>query len=154
MIESPVEEWERMVEVNLLGMLYVAGAALPHLLDAASNGRGVADLVNVSSVAGRVARPNSAFYNATKHGVSGFSESLRQEMAGRDVRVSLIEPGAVSTEIFGHSRPEAFEQIEGRFAGVELLEAEDIADAIVYVVTRPRRVVVSEFMLRPSDQAG
>jgi NADP-dependent 3-hydroxy acid dehydrogenase YdfG len=154
-IDSPVEEWERMVEVNLLGLLYVARAALPHLLEAASKGpRDVADLVNVSSVAGRVARPNSAVYNATKHGVGGFSESLRQELVGSDVRVSLIEPGAVSTEIFGHSRREAFEQIESRFEGVELLEADDVADAIAYVVTRPRRVVISEFMLRPSDQAG
>ena len=95
---APVEEWERMVNVNLLGLLYCSKAALPHLLKAADGEpRGVADLVNVSSVAGRVPRLGSGVYNATKHAVGAFSESLRQEVTGRHVRISLVEPGAVTT---------------------------------------------------------
>ncbi|MGD9736630.1 MAG: SDR family NAD(P)-dependent oxidoreductase [Solirubrobacterales bacterium] len=154
-LEAPVEEWEQMVAVNLLGLLYVSKAALPHLLSAAeSEPRRVADLVNVSSVAGRVARLGSGVYNATKHGVGAFSESLRQEVTGRHVRVSLIEPGAVATELVSHNRPEVQERLKGRFDDVERLASEDIADAISYVVTRERHVAVNEVLIRPTDQAG
>lgn len=153
--DAPVEEWERMVEVNLLGLLYVAHAALPHLLAAAEQEpRRVADLVNVSSVAGRVARLGSGVYNATKHGVGAFSESLRQEVTARHVRVSLIEPGAVSTELASHNRPEIQEQMKRRFGDIERLEAPDIADAIAYVVTRPRHVAVNELLVRPTEQTA
>ena len=151
--QAPVEEWQRMVEVNVLGLLYCAHAAVPHLLRAAEDGpRGVADMVNISSVAGRVARAGSGVYNATKFGVGAFSESLRQELTQRSVRVSLVEPGAVATELTGHNRPEVLDTIKARFAGVERLEAEDVADAISYIVTRPRRVAVNELLLRPTDQ--
>ncbi len=155
-LEAPVEEWEQMVEVNLLGLLYVSKAALPHLLEAAdSEPRRVADIVNVSSVAGRVARLGSGVYNATKHGVGAFSESLRQEVTGRHVRVSLIEPGAVATELASHNRPEVREEMKKRFADMEeRLEAEDIADAIAYVVTRDRRIAVNEVLIRPTEQTG
>ena len=113
---APVEEWDQMVNVNLLGLLYCANAALPHLLEAAeSSERGVADLVNISSVAGRVVRLGSGVYNATKHAVGAFSESLRQEVTQRHVRVGLVEPGAVATELAGHNRPEVCESIEKRF---------------------------------------
>ena len=95
-----------MVEINLLGPLYCARAAPPHLLAAAEDGpRRVADMVNISSVAGRVARSGSGVYNLTKHGVGAFSEALRQEVTARHVRVSLVEPGAVATELAGHNRP-------------------------------------------------
>jgi len=152
-VDAPVEEWERMVEVNLLGLLYTARAALPHLLEAAGAGpRRVADLVNVSSVAGRIARKGSGVYNATKHGVGAFSEALRQEVSRRHVRVSLVEPGAVATELQSHNRPEVKEQIEKRFEDMEILRAEDIADAIAYVVTRPRHVAVNEILVRPTEQ--
>ena len=155
MLEAPVEEWEQMVQVNLLGLLYVSKAALPHLLEAAdSEPRRVADLVNISSVAGRVARLGSGVYNATKHGVGAFSESLRQEVTERHVRVSLIEPGAVATELTTHMREEVQEQTRQRFAETEMLEAEDIADAISYVVTRPRHVAVNEVLIRPTEQSG
>lgn len=154
-LDAPVEEWEQMVEVNLLGLLYVAKAALPHLLGAAeSEPRRVADLVNVSSVAGRVARLGSGVYNATKHGVGAFSESLRQEVTGRHVRVALIEPGAVATELSSHNRPEIQAQIKERFGDAERLEAADIAEAISYVVTRPRRVAINEVLVRPTEQTG
>jgi NADP-dependent 3-hydroxy acid dehydrogenase YdfG len=152
---APVEEWQRMVELNVLGLMYCAHAALPHLLRAASDGpRRVADLVNISSVAGRVARSGSGVYNATKFGVGAFSESLRQEFTKRHVRVSLVEPGAVETELAGHNRPEVLETLKGRFAGMERLQSEDIADAIVYVVTRPRHVAVNEVLIRPTEQEG
>jgi NADP-dependent 3-hydroxy acid dehydrogenase YdfG len=150
---APVEEWERMVEVNLLGLMYTGRAALPHLLEAAERGpRRVADMVNVSSVAGRIARKGSGVYNATKFGVGAFSESLRQEVARRHVRVSLVEPGAVATELQSHNRPEVREQIEKRFDDMEVLQSEDVADAIAYVVTRPRHVAVNEILVRPAEQ--
>lgn len=152
-LDAPVEEWHRMVNVNLLGLLYCSHAALPHLLRAAEDGpRGVADVVNISSVAGRVARSGSGVYNATKHGVGAFSEALRQEVAGRHVRVSLVEPGAVDTELTGHNRPEIRERIRRNFQGIERLEAADIADAISYIVTRPRHVAVNEMLVRPTEQ--
>ncbi len=153
--QAPVEEWQRMVELNVLGLLYCAHAALPHLLAAAEDGpRRVADMVNISSVAGRVARAGSGVYNATKFGVGAFSESLRQEVTQRHVRVSLVEPGAVETELAGHNRPEVQESIKGRFEGVERLQSEDIADAIAYVVTRPRHVAINEVLVRPTQQQG
>ena len=152
MEEAPVEEWERMVEVNLMGLMYVAKAAIPHLLEAAEGERGVADIVNVSSVAGRIARRGSGVYNATKFGVGAFSESLRQEFTKRHLRTSLIEPGAVATELSSHNRPEVRETIDRTFAEIERLQAEDVADAIAYVLTRPRHVAVNELLIRPTEQ--
>ena len=152
-LDAPVEEWDQMIDVNLRGLLYCAKASLPHLIAAAEEGpRQVADLVNISSVAGRVARLGSGVYNATKHGVGAFSESLRQEVTGRHVRVSLIEPGAVATELSSHNRPEVRDTIQQRFAGIERLADADIADAISYVVTRPRHVAVNEVLIRPTGQ--
>ena len=153
--QAPVQEWQQMVEINVLGLLYCAHAALPHLIAAAADGpRQVADMVNISSVAGRIARAGSGVYNATKFGVGAFSESLRQEVTERHVRVSLVEPGAVETELAGHNRPEVQESIAARFGGIERLQSEDIADAISYVVTRPRRMAVNEILVRPTEQQG
>lgn len=153
MEHAPVEEWQRMVELNVLGLMYCTHAALPHLLRAAEDSdRRCADIVNISSVAGRVARAGSGVYNATKFGVGAFSDSLRQEVTQRHVRVSLVEPGAVSTELAGHNRPEVLEMIAKRFEGMERLASEDIADAITYVVTRPRHVAVNEVLIRPTEQ--
>jgi len=154
-IGAQLEEWDRMVDLNLKGLLYCAHAALPHLLKAAEGGpRRVADLINIASVAGRVARAGVGVYNLTKFGVVAFSESLRQEVTKRHVRVSVVEPGVVSTELQSHMRPEAREATQKRFEGVEKLEAEDIADAIQYIVTRPRRVAVNEMLIRPTEQEG
>ena len=151
--DAPVEEWERMVQINVLGLLYCAKAALPHLLAAAEGDpRRSADLVNVSSVAGRLVRLGSGVYNATKHAVGAFSESLRQEVTGRHVRVSLVEPGAVATELVDHNRPEIQEGLHRRFATMERLEAQDVADAIAYIVTRPRHVAINEILIRPTEQ--
>ena len=150
--DAPTEEWDRMLGVNLAGLLYVAHAALPHLLRAADGEpRGVADLVNISSVAGRRVGTGGGVYHLTKHGVGAFSESLRQEVTERHVRVSLIEPGAVATELTDHLRPQIREQLRSG-SQFERMEAADIADAIAYVVTRPRRVAINEVLIRPTEQ--
>jgi NADP-dependent 3-hydroxy acid dehydrogenase YdfG len=154
-LEAPIEEWERMVDLNVKGLLYVAKAALPHLLRFADEGpRMVTDLVNISSVAGRRARAGSAVYNATKFGVGAFSEGLRQEVGERHLRVSLVEPGAVATELVGHNRPEVLAALKGRFGDIERLEAADIADTISYIVTRPRHMAINEILVRPTEQEG
>ena len=152
-VGAPTEEWDRMVSLNVQGLLYVSHAAVPHLLEAAAGDpRRVADLVNISSVAGRMTRVGSAVYNLTKHGVGAFSDSLRQEVTGRHVRVSLVEPGATSTELGDHLRPEIRDQLRSRLANVERLEAADIADAVAYIVTRPRHVAINEILVRPTEQ--
>jgi NADP-dependent 3-hydroxy acid dehydrogenase YdfG len=108
--------------------------------------------VNISSVAGRRANRGAGVYNLTKFGVGAFSESLRQEVTKRHVRVSLVEPGAVDTELPDHLREEIREGMSKRFADMERLEAEDIADAITYIVTRHRRIAVNEVLIRPTEQ--
>jgi NADP-dependent 3-hydroxy acid dehydrogenase YdfG len=149
--EAPLSEWQRMVELNVLGLLYCAHAAQPHLLRAAAEGpRQVADMVNISSVAGRKARVGSAVYALTKFGVGAFSDSLREELAKRHVRVSLVEPGATATELASHNRPEVLEAIRSQFG--QRMDAADIADAIVYIVTRPAHVAVNEILIRPTEQ--
>jgi NADP-dependent 3-hydroxy acid dehydrogenase YdfG len=150
---SDLDEWDRMVAINVQGLLYVAHAAIDPLLKAAEDGpRGVSDMVNISSIAGRVARRGSGVYNLTKWGVGALSESLRQEFATRHLRVSLVEPGAVATELTDHMKPEMRDATRNRFKDIERLEAEDIADNIEYIVTRPRRVAINEIMVRPTNQ--
>jgi NADP-dependent 3-hydroxy acid dehydrogenase YdfG len=152
-VGAPVEEWQRMIHLNLLGLLYCTHAALPHLLSSAeSQPREVADVVNVSSVAGRFARPGNGVYSATKFAVGAFSESLRQEVAGRHVRVTIIEPGATATELAFHNRPEVLEDMAKNFAGIALMTAEDIANSVRYAVTQPRHVAVNEILIRPTEQ--
>jgi NADP-dependent 3-hydroxy acid dehydrogenase YdfG len=152
-VDADTADWRRMVDINVSALLYCAHAAVPHLLAAAQGERNVADMVNVSSVAGRTVRRGSAVYNLTKHGVGAFSESLRQEVAERHVRVSLIEPGATATELRSHNRPEIQRMQEERFAGKRTMDAGDIADAILYVVTRPWHVAINEVLIRPTEQA-
>jgi NADP-dependent 3-hydroxy acid dehydrogenase YdfG len=144
---APTEEWRRMIDVNVYGVLYCTHAALP-LMTAQGSGH----IVNVSSVAGRFARQGSGVYNLTKFGVGAFSESLRQEGVALGVRVTLIEPGAVATELAGHNRPEVLEQIRKRFSDVERLSAQDIAAAILYAIGQPPNVSVNEVLVRPSGQ--
>ena len=150
---APTEEWDRMIDLNLKGLVNTTHAALPYLLSAVEDSeRGCADVVNVSSVAGRVARAGSGVYNLTKHGVGAFSESFRQEFAGRRVRTTVIEPGAVATELSDHVRDGVREQVRERFAGIRILEAVDVADAIAYAVTRPWHVSLNEVLIRPTEQ--
>ena len=154
-VDAPIEDWNRMVALNVQALLACSHAALPHLLAAAEDSpRGVADLVNISSVAGRVARLGSGVYNLTKHGINAFSESLRQEVTKRHVRISLVEPGAVDTELTHHLSDAARAGFQQRFREVELLQSSDIADAIAFVVTRPWRMSVNEILIRPTEQEG
>ncbi len=144
---APTEEWRRMIDANVYGVLYCTHAALP-LMHAQGSGH----IVNVSSVAGRFARAGSGVYNLTKFGVGAFSESLRQEAVELGVRVTVIEPGAVATELPGHNRREVLEQMAKNFAGVQPLEAKDIAEAILYAIAAPANVSINELLIRPSGQ--
>ena len=151
--ESDPADWDDMLSVNVQGLLYVTRASLPHLIRAAADApRGVADLVNISSTAGRVARPGNAVYALTKFGVGAFSEALRQEVLGQRVRVGLVEPGTVQTEITTALPPEAQAVLDKRTAGMVKLEPGDIADAVVYMVTRDRRAAVNEMLVRSAEQ--
>jgi NADP-dependent 3-hydroxy acid dehydrogenase YdfG len=152
-VDADPSDWERMIAVNVKGLLACTHAALPHLLRAAaSSERGVADIVNLSSTAGRFPRVGAGVYNLAKHGIGAFSESLRQEVTARRVRVSLVEPGAVDTELIDHLSPPALEGFRQRFDGVERLDADDVAETIAFIVTRPARVAINEVLLRPTDQ--
>ncbi len=144
---APTEEWRRMIHANVFGVLYCTHAALPLMA-----AQGAGHIVNVSSVAGRLARQGSGVYNLTKFGVGAFSESLRQEGVALGVRVTLIEPGAVATELVAHNRPEVLEQLAKGFAGVTPLRAEDISAAILYAIAQPANVSVNEVLVRPSGQ--
>jgi len=152
---APTEEWERMIDLNLKGLINTTHAALPHLLAAAEDSeRGCADVVNISSVAGRIARSGSGVYNLTKHGVVAFSESFRQEFTKRKVRSIIVEPGAVETELTDHIRDGVREQVRERFVDMESLKSEDVAEAIGFAVTRPWHVSINEILIRPTEQVG
>ncbi len=146
---ADTEEWRRMIEVNLLGLLYCTHAALPVMGEA-----GGGHIVNVSSVAGRTAAMGSAVYNMTKWGVVGFSEGLRQEVLHANVRVTCVEPGFVDTELQGHNEHplvvETMEKVRDQIG--DLLQSEDIADAVLYAVTTPQHVSINEVLVRPTRQ--
>jgi NADP-dependent 3-hydroxy acid dehydrogenase YdfG len=151
--EAPLQDWDDLVRVNVQGVLYVTRAAVPHLIDAAATSpRGVADLVTISSTAGWVARPNTAVYSLTKFGVNAFSEGIRQELLGKRVRVGVVGPGTVDTEIGSHLSPESREAFDRQTAGMVKLAPEDIADAVLYIVTRDRRVAVNHMLVRAAEQ--
>jgi NADP-dependent 3-hydroxy acid dehydrogenase YdfG len=154
-VGADVEDWERMLAINVQGLLYVTNAALPHLLAAGENSqRAVADIVNISSIAGRQAWKNFGVYNLTKFGVNGFTEALRQEVTRQHVRVGVLEPGAVDTELelpnSDRVKSEMFEPFNERH---RKLDPEDIADAIAFMVTRPCHASIAELWVMPSDQA-
>lgn len=151
-VGADVEDWERMLAVNVQGLLYMTHAALPHLLAAGENSlRGVADVVNISSIAGRQAWKDFGVYNLTKFGVNGFTESLRQEVTRQHVRVGVLEPGAVDTELelpnSDRVKAELFEPFNERH---RKLDPEDIADAIGFMVTRPRHASIAELWVMPT----
>lgn len=153
MLLAPVEEADpadlrRMVELNLLGLMLVTRAAIPHLVAAQG------DVVNVSSVAGRVARAGVGGYDATKFGVGAFSEALRQEMSPKRVRVTVVEPGYVDTELADHITHEASRRAtRERLATTRPLHADDVARAILFALSQPPHVSVNELLMRPTDQA-
>ena len=151
-VGAPLAEWQQMVELNVLGLLYCAHAALPHLLRAAEDGpRRVADMVNISSVAGRVARNGNGVYTLTKHGVGAFSESLRQEVTKR-LRARLPGRAGRDRDRAGQPQPARGAREPCAASSGRRMEAEDIADAITYIVTRPRHVAVNEMLIRPTEQ--
>jgi NADP-dependent 3-hydroxy acid dehydrogenase YdfG len=154
MLLGPVEgadtgDWRRMVEVNVLGLLWCTHAALPLMREG-----GGGHIVNISSVAGRRADAGAAVYNFTKWGVTGFSDALRQEALHSGVRVTCVEPGFVATELQAHNVNPVVQQATERMREQigEVLEAEDIARAILFAVSQPARVNVNEVLVRPTGQ--
>jgi clavulanate-9-aldehyde reducatase len=154
MLLGPIEgaetsDWRRMVEVNLLGLLWCTHAALPLMWEG-----GGGDIVNISSVAGRRADAGAAVYNMTKWGVTGFSEALRQEALHSGIRVCCIEPGFVATELQGHNVNPVVKQATERMREQigEVMEADDIAELILFAVSRPPRVDINEVLIRPTGQ--
>jgi len=147
-------EWDRMIAINVQGLLYTTRAALPHLLRAAEQSpRRVADIVNISSIAGRVAWNGYGVYNLTKFGVNGFTKSLRQEVTQRHLRVGVIEPGGVATELGAHNKPEIRNQmIDPFYQQTEVLAPDDIADGIADMITRPRHTSIAELWIMPTEQ--
>ena len=141
------EDYRSMVEVNLLGAITATEVFLDQLTD------GGGDLINISSVAGRTARAGNAVYAATKWGINGWSESLRQQLLP-DVRVTLIEPGVVATELPSHITHEATREAVQQGYDVATVTPEDIAEVIAFVLARPRHLAINEVLLRPADQQG
>ncbi len=145
--DADTEDWRRMISTNVLGVMYMTHAGLPHLLER----RG--DVVQLSSTAGRTVNRGSGVYNASKWAVNAFSESLRQEVTARGVRVTLVEPGAVATELRTHISHEQTRTSISQWAeSMRQLRSEDVAAAVLYAVTQPAHVSVNEILLRPSDQ--
>jgi NADP-dependent 3-hydroxy acid dehydrogenase YdfG len=152
-LKARPEEWDQMVALNVQATLHVTHAALPHLIRAAEDSpRRVADVVNISSTAGRVARPGSSVYSLTKTGIAAFSESLRQELIPHRVRVSVIEPGTVDTELVSHLSEDMRQAAASQVASIEEMRPGDIADAVSYVLSRDRRVAINEILIRAAEQ--
>jgi NADP-dependent 3-hydroxy acid dehydrogenase YdfG len=142
------DEWRRMFDVNVLGLLYTTDAAVETM-----KRQGGGHLVNISSVAGRkVTRDASGVYAGSKFAVGAISEGLRQELLEDSIRVTVVEPGAVATELTDHITDEDARESLGGLLSLEILEAEDVANAIVYAVTQPARVSVNEILIRPTQQ--
>jgi NADP-dependent 3-hydroxy acid dehydrogenase YdfG len=143
-----VEDWKRMLDLNLLGLMVATRAALPHMRRQKDG-----HVVNISSTAGRVANPDASVYAATKFGVGAFSEALRREVYRDNIRVTVIEPGAVATELREHvPDPDTRERIDTWARSMRQLQSEDVAAAILYAVSQPPHVNVNEILLRPTDQ--
>ena len=142
------DEWEQMIDVNLKGVLYCTSAVIPYMLEKESG-----HIVNMSSVAGRVVFAGGTVYCATKHAVAAFSEGLRIEFSSRSkIRVTCIEPGAVSTELLETITDESMTRFIEASKKMESLQAQDIADAILYAVQAPLHVNVNEILIRPTQQ--
>ena len=142
-----------MVALNVLGTLRVTNAALPHLVRAAEDSaRRVADLVMISSTSGRLARPGAGVYALTKFGIAAFADSLRQELIPRRVRVSVIEPGTVDTELASHLRDDLRDAAQSQIASIEPLQPDDVADEAAHIATRDRRAAINEILERAAEQ--
>jgi len=145
---ADTEDWRRMVDTNVYGLMYCTHKVLPHMQKQKSG-----HIVMISSTAGRTITPIGGVYNLTKWGVNAFSESLRQQVYSDNIKVIVIEPGVVRTELRDHiTVPSVKKELNEWAESMEQLESEDIADSIVYAVTRPRRVGINEVLIRPTDQ--
>ncbi len=150
---ADIDDWRRMIDINLMGLMYTTHAAVPHLAKAAADTpRRVADIVNVGSLSGRNAYAFQAVYCATKFGVGAFSESLRQELARQHVRVSVVEPGSVDTELRSHNAEAVQQQLAAVMGDIERLQSQDVAETVGFIVTRPRHVAIAELLVRPTEQ--
>jgi NADP-dependent 3-hydroxy acid dehydrogenase YdfG len=142
------EEWRQMFDVNVFGLLYTTDAAIEVMKEQSSG-----HLVNISSVAGRRTQATRGIYSGTKFAVNAISEALRQELLENNIRVTMVEPGVVETELPDRvTDEEAQEGINNRLEELDPLQPEDIAAAIAYVVTQPERVSVNEILIRPTQQ--
>jgi NADP-dependent 3-hydroxy acid dehydrogenase YdfG len=151
---SPVADWVTMMNLNLGAMLHLTQEAIPHLRKSAAGERGVADIVNVGSVAGRIARANFSVYAATKFGVTAFSESLRQEVGPSGIRVCCVEPGAVATELLSHVDSGVRERLlSGAVGAVPPIAADDVAETIEFLVGLRPSVALHEIVIRSATQA-
>lgn len=143
-----INEWEQMIDVNLKGVLYCTAAAIPNMINNKSG-----HIINISSVAGRIVFPAGSVYCATKHAITAFSEGLRQELSQRyNIKVTCIEPGVVATELPDTITDKALEGFIESVKKMEALQANDIANAIVYAVNSPKYVNINEILLRPLSQ--
>ena len=150
--QASLDEWKTMVDVNVLGVLNCTHIALAHLIESAKGRRGVADIVNISSVAGRKALPGTSVYAATKFAVNAFSDGLRQELASLHVRVSIVAPGMTDSEFTTHIRPDLLEKIRATLEAMPSMTAQEVAEAVTFCVTRPAGVSVSDLLVRPTEQ--
>lgn len=142
------DEWDQMIDVNIKGVLYCTGAVITHMLEKKSG-----HIINISSVAGRIVFPAGSVYCATKHAITAFSEGLRQELSVRkNIRVTCIEPGVVATELTNTITDESLQGFVENTKKMESLQAEDIANAIVYAVESPNHVNINEILIRPVTQ--
>jgi len=143
-----VDEWDQMVDVNIKGVLYCTAAVLSHMREKKSG-----HIINISSVAGRIVFPAGSVYCATKHAITAFSEGLRQELSPRsNIRVTCIEPGVVSTELTNTITDETLQSFVDATKKMQVLQSEDIANAILYAVESPNHVNVNEILIRPTTQ--
>ena len=143
------EDWKKMFDTNVLGLMYFTHAAIPHMKE-----RKDGHIINISSVSGRVVSSRSAVYSATKFAVNAFSDGIRQELSKNNIRVTIIEPGAVTTELTDHIKDESTkEAVKNWVASMRALTSEDIAASIVYAASQPSHVNVNEILIRPTDQS-
>ncbi len=144
------EQWRQMFDVNVLGLLYATDAAIQVM-----KRQGAGHIINISSVAGRKVRPTGGVYSGTKWAVNAISEGLRQELLEDNIRITVVEPGAVETELASHiTDEEVVQEHKRRFGSIEIMQPEDIAGAITYAATQPERVSVNEILIRPTRQAN
>lgn len=144
--DAPLDEWRRMIDVNIMGVLYCTHAALPLMLE-----QGGGDIVMVSSVGGRVTPPYSGVYCLTKFGIGAFAEVLRKETVGRGIRIMLIEPGRVESELRTHIRQEVLDELGPGFLAVEGIGADEVASTIRFALAQPPHISFSEILVRPTS---